>query len=468
MSEEQVAVSGLADYKYGFSYPDQSVFKPDKGLSEEVVRAISGQKHEPEWMLEFRLRALKAFYRKSMPNWGGDISSIDFEDIYYYAKPSQGQVSSWKDLPEDILKTYDRLGLPEAEKNFLAGVGAQYDSEVVYHSIQQDLKDQGVLFLSPEQAVEEHPDIVRKYFGTIIPFNDNKFAALNTAVWSGGSFIYVPPNVKVEVPLQAYFRINSENFGQFERTLIIADEGSFVHYIEGCTAPVYTTDSLHSAVVEIVAEKGARVRYSTIQNWSGDVFNLVTKRAIAKEGATVEWVDGNIGSKRTMKYPAVWLMGEGAHGEVLSIAFGGKDQEQDTGGKIVHNASNTTSVITSKSISKDGGTATYRGLIKVAEGLHNVKSHVVCDALILDEDSISKTFPYMEIESDDVSMEHEARVSRISEDQLFYLMARGLTEEEASMMIVNGFLDPLVKQLPMEYAVELNRLIELEMEGSVG
>ncbi|RLW70571.1 MAG: Fe-S cluster assembly protein SufB, partial [spirochete symbiont of Stewartia floridana] len=390
------------------------------------------------------------------------------DDIYYYAKPSNDMVKSWKDLPEDILATYDKLGLPEAEKNFLAGVGAQYDSEVVYHSIKGELEKQGVLFLSPEQAVSKHPEIVRKYFGTIIPFNDNKFAALNTAVWSGGSFIYIPPDVKVDIPLQAYFRINAENFGQFERTLIIADENSFVHYIEGCTAPVYTTDSLHSAVVEIVAEKGARVRYSTIQNWSGDIYNLVTKRAMAMEGATVEWVDGNIGSKRTMKYPAVYLMGEKAHGEVLSIAFGGRNQEQDTGGKIVHNASNTSSVITSKSISKDGGTATYRGLIKVASGLHGIKSHVVCDALILDEDSKSKTFPYMEIESEDSSMEHEARVSRISEEQVFYLMSRGLTEEEASMMIVNGFLDPLVKQLPMEYAVELNRLIELEMEGSVG
>ena len=411
---------------------------------------------------------MRAFHRKSMPNWGADIGDLDFDNIYYYAKPANETVKSWKDLPEDILATYDKLGLPEAEKDFLAGVGAQYDSEVVYHSIKENLEKQGVLFLSPEQALADHPEIVRKYFGTIIPFNDHKFAALNTAVWSGGSFVYVPPNVKVDVPLQTYFRINSENFGQFERTLIIADENSFVHYIEGCTAPVYTTDSLHSAVVEIVAEKGARVRYSTIQNWSGDVYNLVTKRAVAKEGATVEWVDGNIGSKRTMKYPAVYLMGEGAHGEVLSIAFAGKDQEQDTGGKIVHNASNTSSVITSKSISKDGGTATYRGLIKVTEGLHDVKSHVVCDALILDEKSISKTFPYMEIESENISMEHEARVSRISEDQLFYLMSRGLSEDEASTMIVNGFLDPLVKQLPMEYAVELNRLIELEMEGSVG
>jgi len=444
------------------------VFKPRKGLSEDLVRAISEQKREPEWMLEYRLRGLRAFLRKPMPKWGARIDDIDFDDIHYYARPSMGQVSSWRDLPEDILKTYDRLGLPEAERDFLAGVGAQYDSEVVYHSIHEELKSKGVLFLSPEQAVEEYPEIVQKYFGTIVPFNDNKFAALNTAVWSGGSFIYVPPNVRVEIPLQAYFRINSENFGQFERTLIVVDENSFVHYIEGCTAPVYSTDSLHSAVVEIVAERGARVRYSTIQNWSGDVYNLVTKRAYAAEKATVEWVDGNIGSKRTMKYPAVWLMGEGAHGEVLSIAFAGRGQEQDAGGKIIHAASNTSSVITSKSISKDGGTATYRGLIKVAEGLSGIKSHVVCDALILDGNSVSKTFPYMEIESEDVSVEHEARVSKISEDQIFYLMARGLSEEEASMMIVNGFLDPLVKQLPMEYAVELNRLIELEMEGSVG
>jgi len=463
-----VPVAEFADYKYGFSYPDKSVFKPRKGLSEDLVRAISKQKREPGWMLEYRLRGLRAFLRKPMPNWGARIGDINFDEIYYYAKPSVGQVSSWKDLPEDILKTYDRLGLPEAERNFLAGVGAQYDSEVVYHSIHEELKDKGVLFLSPEQAVEEHPEIVQKYFGTIIPFNDNKFAALNTAVWSGGSFIYVPPNVKVDIPLQAYFRINSESFGQFERTLIIVDENSFVHYIEGCTAPVYTTDSLHSAVVEIVAERGARVRYSTIQNWSGDVYNLVTKRAYAAEKATVEWVDGNIGSKRTMKYPAVWLMGEDAHGEVLSIAFASRGQEQDAGGKIIHAASNTSSVITSKSISKDGGTATYRGLIKATEGLSGIKSHVVCDALILDENSISKTFPYMEIESEDVSIEHEARVSKINENQIFYLMARGLSEEEASMMIVNGFLDPLVKQLPMEYAVELNRLIELEMEGSVG
>ncbi len=468
MCAQEIPFSKMGDYKYGFSFPDHSVFKPGKGLDEAVVKAISSQKSEPEWMLKTRLRALAAFSRMPMPEWGVSLDEIDFDDIYYYAKPADQSFDSWEDLPEDILATYDKLGLPEAEKNFLAGVGAQYDSEVVYHSIKEDLEKQGVLFLSPEEGLAQHPEIFRKYFGTIIPYNDNKFAALNTAVWSGGSFIYVPPGVQVDVPLQAYFRINSENFGQFERTLIIADEGSFVHYIEGCTAPIYTSDSLHSAVVEIVAEKGARVRYSTIQNWSGDVYNLVTKRALARENATVEWVDGNIGSKRTMKYPAVYLAGEGAHGEVLSIAFGGKNQEQDTGGKMVHAASNTTSVITSKSISKDGGISTYRGLIKVKKGLKNIKSHVVCDALILDEASVSKTVPYMEIESEDVAMEHEARVSRISEEQLFYLMARGLSEEEASMMIVNGFLDPLVKQLPMEYAVELNRLIDLEMEGSVG
>ncbi len=468
MCAGQVDIPEIGDYKYGFSFPDTSVFKVGKGLNEEVVRAISAQKNEPEWMLNIRLKALKVFLKKPVPDWGVNLNDIDFDDIYYYARPSDKTVDSWEDLPEEILATYDKLGLPEAERNFLAGVGAQYDSEVVYHSIKESLEEKGVLFLSPEEGLAQHPDIFRKYFGKTIPYNDNKFAALNTAVWSGGSFIYVPPGVKVDIPLQAYFRINSENFGQFERTLIIADEGSFVHYIEGCTAPIYTTDSLHSAVVEIVVEKNARVRYSTIQNWSGDVYNLVTKRAVAKENATMEWVDGNIGSKRTMKYPAVHLEGEGAHGEVLSVAFAGKNQEQDTGGKMVHKASNTTSVITSKSISKDGGISTYRGLVKVRRGLENVKSHVVCDALILDETSVSKTVPYMEIESEDVSMEHEASVSRISEEQLFYLMARGLSEEEASMMIVNGFLDPLVKQLPMEYAVELNRLIELEMEGSVG
>ena len=458
----------IGDYKFGFKFPDQSVFKTRRGLDEEVVTSISEHKNEPEWMRKFRLRSYQAFLKKSMPNWGVDLSGIDFDNIYYYAKPEGEQQRNWDDVPDDIKETFDRIGIPEAERKFLAGVGAQYDSEVVYHNLQKSLEDKGVIFSDPETAVREHPDIVRKYFGTVIPFSDNKFAALNSAVWSGGSFVYIPKGVKVDIPLQAYFRINSENFGQFERTLIIAEEDSFVHYIEGCTAPVYTTDSLHSAVVEIIAMPGARVRYSTIQNWSGDVYNLVTKRAVAYENATVEWVDGNIGSKRTMKYPSIYLMGEHAHGEVLSIAFAGKGQEQDTGGKAVHAADNTSSVITSKSISKDGGVSSYRGLIKVAEGLKNIKSRVVCDALILDPDSHSNTFPYMEIESDDVSMEHEARVSRISEEQLFYLMSRGLDEEEASKMIVNGFIDPLVKQLPMEYAVELNRLIELEMEGSVG
>jgi Fe-S cluster assembly protein SufB len=419
-------------------------------------------------MLNFRLRSLKAFQRKPMPNWGADLSALDFDSMYYYAKPLKDQKRSWEDVPDSIKETFERIGIPEAERKFLGGVAAQYDSEVVYHSLKQDLADKGVIFTDPETGVRDYPDIIQEYFGTVVPYTDNKFAALNSAVWSGGSFIYVPPGVHVDIPLQAYFRINLENFGQFERTLIVADEGSFIHYIEGCTAPIYTTDSLHSAVVEIIAKPGARVRYTTIQNWSGDVYNLVTKRALAYENATVEWIDGNIGSKRTMKYPSINLVGRGAHGEILSIAFAGKGQEQDTGGKIIHAADNTTSVITSKSISKDRGIASYRGLLKVTENLKNVRSRVVCDALIIDPDSHSNTYPYMEIESDDVSIEHEARVSKISEDQLFYLMSRGFTEEEASMMIVNGFLDPLIKKLPMEYAVELNRLIELEMEGSVG
>ncbi len=458
----------IEDYKFGFHYPDSSVFKTRKGLDSEVVRAISHHKSEPEWMLDFRLRSHETFLKKPMPNWGGDLSDINFDEIYYYAKPSEKQWKSWEEVPESIKETFDRIGIPEAERKFLAGVGAQYDSEMVYHNLQESLSDQGVIFSDPETGLRDYPDIFKKYFGTVIPYTDNKFAALNSAVWSGGSFVYVPPGVKVDIPLQAYFRINSENFGQFERTLIIADEGSFVHYVEGCTAPIYTTDSLHSAVVEIIALPGSRVRYSTVQNWSGDVYNLVTKRAVAYENATVEWVDGNIGSKRTMKYPSIWLMGEGAHGEVLSIAFAGKNQEQDTGGKAVHAADNTSSVITSKSISKDGGIATYRGHIKVEEGVRNARSHVVCDALILDPESGTNTYPYMDILSDDVTIEHEAKVSRISEEQLFYLMSRGMDEAEAAMMIVNGFLEPLVKQLPMEYAVELNRLIELEMEGSVG
>jgi Fe-S cluster assembly protein SufB len=454
--------------RFGFAMPDRSIIKTGVGLTEETVRAISAAKGEPEWMLRFRLRALRLFHALPMPSWGADLSKLDFDAMTYYSKPTESAKTSWEALPDDIKKTYERLGVPEAERKFLAGVGAQYDSEMVYHNIREDLKKKGILFTDVETAVREHPDIVKRFFGTIVPPDDNKFAALNSAVWSGGSFVYVPPNVHVEIPLQAYFRVNSQAFGQFERTLIIADEGSFVHYIEGCTAPVFSSDSLHSAVVEIIALPHARIRYSTVQNWSSNMYNLVTKRAFAYEGAIMEWVDGNIGSKVTMKYPAIFLMGPGARGEVLSIAFAGKGQEQDTGAKIFHFASNTSSVITSKSISKDGGTASYRGLVKVEAGLSNIKSKVECDALILDPHSRSNTYPIMDIRSERAAMEHEAKVSKISEEQLFYLMSRGLTEEEAAIMIVNGFIDPLVKELPMEYAVELNRLIELEMEGSVG
>ena len=468
MSSEPALNDFAVDYKYGFSMPETGVIKAEKGLSEQVVRQISAAKGEPKWMLEYRLRAYETFRKLPMPHWGAYLSDIDFDDIYYYVKPTEEQTTSWEDLPDEIRTTYDRLGIPEAEKKFLAGVGAQYDSEVVYHNIRKDLEQKGVLFSDPESAVREHPEIVKKYFGTVIPYNDNKFAALNTAVWSGGSFIYVPPGVKVDIPLQAYFRVNTKSFGQFERTLIIVDEGAFVHYIEGCTAPTFTKDSLHSAVVEIVALPGARVRYSTVQNWSNNMYNLVTKRAFAYENATMEWVDGNIGSKVTMKYPAVFLMGEGAHGEVLSIAFANKGQEQDTGAKILHFASNTSSVVTAKSISRSGGISSYRGLIKAGPGLKNIRSKVECDALLLDETAKTNTYPVMDIKTDDVSMEHEAKVSKISEDQLLYLMSRGISEEEAGSMIVNGFIDPLVKQLPMEYAIELNRLIELEMEGSVG
>ncbi len=456
------------DYKFGFSMPEKSVLKAEKGLTEDVVRQLSAAKNEPHWMLAYRLKALETFRKMPMPVWGADLSGIDFDDIYYYSKPSEESFSSWDDVPEEIRKTYDRLGIPEAEKKFLAGVGAQYDSEMVYHNLQKNLEDKGVIFCSPEDAVQKYPEIVKKYFGTIIPHTDNKFAALNTAVWSGGSFVYVPKGVHVDIPLQAYFRVNTKSFGQFERTLIVVDEDAFVHYIEGCTAPVFTKDSLHSAVVEIVALPGARVRYSTIQNWSNNMYNLVTKRAFAWDRATVEWVDGNIGSKVTMKYPAVFLMGKGAHGEVMSIAFANKGQEQDTGTKIMHLADDTSSVVTAKSISKAGGISSYRGMIKAAPGLRNIRSKVECDALLLDADAKTNTFPVMDIQSDDVSIEHEASVSKISEDQLLYLMSRGIDEAEASMMIVNGFIDPLVKQLPMEYAVELNRLIELEMEGSIG
>ncbi|QLH07895.1 Fe-S cluster assembly protein SufB [Nitrosopumilus ureiphilus] len=439
-----------------------------KGLSKETVISISKMKDEPEWMLEFRLRSFEIFMKKPMPTWGGDLSVIDFQNIYYYAKASDKVEKSWDDVPDNVKKTFDKLGIPEAEKKFLAGVGAQYESEVVYHSLREDLAKQGVLFLDTDAALKEHPEIFKKYFGKIIPPEDNKFAALNSAVWSGGSFIYIPPGVKVDMPLQAYFRINAENIGQFERTLIIADEGSEVHYIEGCTAPVYSSESLHSAVVELVAHKDAKLRYTTIQNWSSDVYNLVTKRAYAYEGATVEWIDGNIGSKLTMKYPGIYLMGERAYGETLSIAFAGKGQHQDTGAKMVHLAPNTTSKITSKSVSRLDGRSTYRGLLNVAKGATNVKATVRCDALLLDDTSKTDTYPYMEINQEDATITHEATVGKIGDEQIFYLMTRGFTEEEALSLIVNGFMEPFTKELPMEYAVELNRLIKLEMDDSVG
>jgi Fe-S cluster assembly protein SufB len=459
----------LSDYQYGFHDPtDNYTFKSRKGLDEEIVRQISGIKNEPEWMLDFRLEAFKIFESKPIPNWGGDLDQIDFQNIYYYMRASDKQERNWDDVPEDIRRTYDKLGIPEAEKKYLSGVKAQYESEVVYGSLQEDLAKQGVLFTDTDSALREHPEMFREYFGTIIPSADNKFAALNSAVWSGGSFIYVPPGVNIEFPMQAYFRINSENMGQFERTLIIVDEGASVHYVEGCTAPTWSADSLHSAVVEIVVKKGGRCRYTTIQNWANNVYNLVTKRAMAYSDALMEWVDGNLGSKLTMKYPAIYLMEPGARGETLSIAFANEGQHQDAGAKMVHCAPNTSSRIISKSISKGGGRSSYRGLAKVVKGAKNCKSSVICDALILDPESRSDTYPYIEIEEDDVTIEHEASVSKIAEEQLFYLMSRGLSEAEASAMIVTGFIEPLVKELPMEYAVEMNRLIELQMEGSVG
>jgi Fe-S cluster assembly protein SufB len=462
---------GPGEYKYGFRDDDATyVNVPKKGLSREIVEEISWMKEEPEWMRKFRLKALDHFERRQMPKWGGGgaLDNIDFQNIYYYIKPSEESSKSWDDVPEYIKNTFDRLGIPEAERKFLAGVGAQYESEVVYHSIREDLEKLGVLFLSMDQALREHPELVKEYFGRIIPPNDNKFSALNSSVWSGGSFVWVPPGVKVDVPLQAYFRINSENMGQFERTLIIAEPGSEVHYVEGCTAPTYTTDSLHSAVVEIIAKEGSRVRYTTIQNWSSNVYNLVTKRATAYRDATVEWIDCNLGSRLTMKYPSVYMLEPGAHGEVLSIAYAGKGQHQDAGAKMVHAAPDTSSVITSKSISKNGGRATYRGLLKAYKGSENVKANVRCDALLLDEHSRTDTYPYIEIEEDKASIAHEATVSKVSEEQLFYLRSRGLDENEATTMIVNGFIEPIVKELPMEYAVEMNRLIQLEMEDSVG
>ena len=456
------------DTKYGFSKAENYVFKARKGLSHEIVEEISTMKDEPQWMHDFRHKSLDFFLKRPMPTWGADLSSIDFDDIYYYIKPTQEAGKTWDDLPVEIKDTFEQLGIPEAERKYLAGVGAQYESEVIYHKVREDLEKLGVIFVDPGTALREHEDLFRKYFATVIPPNDNKFAALNSAVWSGGSFIYVPKGVRIEIPLQAYFRINAKNMGQFERTLIIADEDSYVHYVEGCTAPTYSSDSLHSAVVEIIVHKNARVRYTTIQNWSKNVYNLVTKRALAYEGATMEWVDGNLGSKITMKYPAVWLMEPHAHGEVLSVAMASDGQHLDAGGKVVHVAPDTSSQIVSKSISKGTGRSSYRGLLKVQKGAPRVKSNVRCDALLLDEQSRTDTYPYIEIEEEDVEVGHEATVSKVGEEQLFYLMSRGLTESEAYTMIVSGFIEPVAKELPLEYAVELNRLIQLEMSGSVG
>src|ERR1700726_4222976 len=471
---ETEIVQGIgSDYgaKYGFSNPDEAkdyFFKSGRGISHEVVEAIAEHKNEPDWMRKTRHRALDYFLARPLPTWGGDVSGIDFDNIYYHIKPTEKQVDKWEDLPADILETWDKLGIPAAEKKYLAGVGAQYESEVVYHKLQESLTAQGVLFLDMDSGLREHEELVRQYFGTIIPSNDNKFAALNTAVWSGGSFIYVPPGVKIELPLQAYFRINAENMGQFERTLIIADEGAQVHYIEGCSAPVYSTDSLHSAVVELVALPGSRITYTTIQNWSNNVYNLVTKRARAEAEAHVEWIDGNIGSRLTMKYPSVYLMGPKASGEVLSVAYAGPGQVQDAGAKMVHCAPETTSTIISKSISKDGGLTAYRGLVRFEEGATKSKSFVRCDALLLDDHSRSDTYPYIEFGEKDAQVGHEATVSKVGDDQLFYLMSRGLSEQQAMSMIVNGFIEPVTRTLPMEYAVEWSRLIELQMEGSVG
>jgi Fe-S cluster assembly protein SufB len=469
---EKRELAGInADYKEKFGFHDPETgyaYKAPKGLSREVVESISEYKDEPQWMRDFRLKALEHFESRPTPTWGGNLGQIDFDDIHYFVRASDRASRDWDEVPEDIKKTFDRLGIPEAERKFLAGVGAQYESEVVYHQVREDLEKQGVIFLDMDSGLREHEDLVREHWATVIPPNDNKLAALNSAVWSGGSFVYVPAGVKVEMPLQAYFRINTENMGQFERTLIIAEEGSDVHYIEGCTAPVYSTDSLHSAVVEIIAKPGSRVRYTTVQNWSQNVYNLVTKRAVAHERATMEWVDCNLGSKLTMKYPSIYLLGKEAHGEILSIAFAGEGQHQDAGGKIIHAAPRTSSSIFSKSISKDGGRSTYRGLLEVADGASESRSKVVCDALLLDEDSRSDTYPTIRIGENDADVGHEATVSKIGDEQLFYLESRGLDEEEASKMIVNGFIEPVTKELPMEYAVELNRLIELQMEGSIG
>lgn len=458
----------IDQYKYGFSDPDVSVFKTRKGLDREVVEQISAMKGEPKWMLEYRLKAFEHFLERPMPTWGGDVGGLDLDNIYYYVKPAEMEGRTWDDVPDSIKQTFDKLGIPEAEQKFLSGVGAQYESEMVYHSILEHLEEQGVIFLSIEEGLRQHPDLFREYFGTVIPYTDNKFAALNGAVWSGGSFVYVPPGVKVELPLQAYFRLNIANIGQFERTMIIVDEGADVHYVEGCTAPTYTTDSLHSGVIEIIVKRGARSRYTTIQNWSNNVYNLVTQRAMVFEDASHDWVDANIGSKLTMKYPSCYLMGKGARGGILSMAFATDGQHQDTGGKMIHVAPYTTSKITAKSISQGSGRSSYRGLLKVHDGAVGSKSNVVCDALLLDPQSRSDTYPYIEIDEDDVSIGHEASVSKVGEQQLYYLMSRGLSEEEAITMVVSGFIEPLVKELPMEYAVEMNRLIQLQMEGSIG
>ena len=458
----------LNDYQFGFSDPETYVFKSRKGLDEDVVRQISAKKGEPDWMLKFRLKALKHFQQRPIPTWGPDLSGLDLDEIFFYVKPTDFEGKSWDDVPETIKNTFNKLGIPEAEQKYLSGVGAQYDSEMIYHSVQEELEKQGVIFLSIEEGLRQHPDLFREYFSTVIPIEDNKFAALNSAVWSGGSFVYIPPGVKVDLPLQAYFRLNIANIGQFERSLIIADEGAQVHYVEGCTAPLYLTNSFHSGVIEIVVKKNARVRYTTIQNWSSNVFNLVTQRAKVYENGTMEWVDANLGSKLTMKYPSCYLLEPGAHGEILSVAFAGAGQHQDAGGKAIHFAPNTSSKITSKSISKADGRCSYRGLLKIHPEAEGSKSNVVCDALLLNKESRSDTYPYIEVDAKDVSLGHEATVSRVGEDQLFYLMSRGLSEEEATTMVVSGFIEPLVKELPMEYAVEMNRLIQLQMIGSVG
>jgi Fe-S cluster assembly protein SufB len=469
IEELNPGLKDLGRYEYGWADSDTAGATARRGLNEDVVRDISGRKSEPQWMLDLRLKSLRLFGKKPMPTWGSDLTGIDFQNIKYFVRSTEKQATSWDELPEDIKNTYDKLGIPEAEKQrLIAGVAAQYESEVVYHQIREDLEEKGVIFVDTDTGLREHEDLFREYFASVIPAGDNKFASLNTAVWSGGSFIYVPPGVHVDIPLQAYFRINTENMGQFERTLIIADEGSSVHYVEGCTAPIYKSDSLHSAVVEIVVKKNARVRYTTIQNWSNNVYNLVTKRATCAEGATMEWIDGNIGSKVTMKYPAVFLLGEHSRGETLSIAFAGEGQHQDAGAKMVHAAPHTSSTIVSKSVARGGGRTSYRGLVQIMEGAHGSKSSVVCDALLVDTISRSDTYPYVDIREDDVTMGHEATVSKVSEDQLFYLRSRGLTEEEAMAMIVRGFVEPIARELPMEYALELNRLIELQMEGAVG